>query len=106
MKYIRSILAWLAGVPAQLIEVLRAILVPGVSNVVAQAIPIVLQFVLQAAERRELPGAEKRELVVAQLREVLISQAWASGVHITTSLLNWIVETTVQQAKAQGKLPE
>jgi hypothetical protein len=106
MKYLRQLLAWLSGVPAQLLEVLRAILTPSVSNIVARSIPIALQFVLQAAEHRELPGPEKRELVVRQLREVLTSEAWAAGVKISTSLLNWIVETTVQQAKTEGKLPE
>jgi hypothetical protein len=91
----KTLLAKLLGISTNLlnffIPIFRQVLAQGVENL----LPIALGIVMQLA-KGELSSEDKKRVAVDMLQKAAIKE----GITASASLINWTVESAVQQLKA------
>jgi hypothetical protein len=96
----KKFLASIVGFGKQLIAFILPIVETNGAQLIETALPLALT-VVQSVESSSADSTAKRDAAVAQLKTALISSGAATESALTTSTLNWLVETAVQKLQAK-----
>jgi hypothetical protein len=91
----KTLLAKLLGVSSAVLNFFLPIFKQVVATGVANLLPVALEIVTQLAQG-ELSSEDKKRVAVDMLQKAAIKE----GITASASLINWTVESAVQQLKA------
>jgi hypothetical protein len=95
----RNLLSRIIGFGKNLLAFIVPIVARHGAQLLEEALPIALAIV-ESYEARPTDGEMKREMAVAELKRALVAQGRATATELSTSLLNWIIETALQRLRA------
>lgn len=104
--WLASLLAKTFGISKALLEEILPILRDRSARLLAAAVPIALEYVVDAASRGSLSGSDKANYVKSAVRAALIAEGIATAQEISGRLLNRINELALARAEAEGLLEE
>lgn len=101
---LNRLMASLLGISFKVIEPMIPIFRSRIGNIISAAIPIALEYVVQASLQRNWSGSQKRDYVKNAVGNILISEGIAAAGEISNSLLDTIAQNAYMVAKVEKRV--